>query len=135
MVMLRTDYSVKGDRVSRIVTLPDGRVRRTALKIPARASPVHAQVLYRVAKRPDVWLFDMEPLSGDSSRRRSFRNRVLRQRVRNLEVECPRVAPSDAINVVPSHCTFSRQGRCARIGEQGVPCSEAGRHSARPVCS
>ena len=34
MTTTRTDYAIKGDRVSRIVILPDGRTRRTTLKVP-----------------------------------------------------------------------------------------------------
>lgn len=37
MTTIQTDYSVKRDRTSRIVTLPDGKTRRTALKIPPSA--------------------------------------------------------------------------------------------------
>ena len=34
MTTTRTDYAIKGDSVSRIVILPDGRTRRTTLKVP-----------------------------------------------------------------------------------------------------
>ncbi len=34
MTTTRTDYVVKGGYISRIVTLPDGRIRRTSLKVP-----------------------------------------------------------------------------------------------------
>ena len=34
MISIKTEYVAKGDRVSRIVILPDGRTRRTTLKVP-----------------------------------------------------------------------------------------------------
>ena len=34
MITVKADYSVKGGRVSRTITLPDGRARRTTLKTP-----------------------------------------------------------------------------------------------------
>lgn len=35
MATKKADYSVKGGRASRTITLPDGRVRRTTLKVPS----------------------------------------------------------------------------------------------------
>lgn len=50
MTTVRTGYSVKGDRISRIVTLSDGRARRTALKIPPMADgTMDADALYDLA--------------------------------------------------------------------------------------
>ena len=37
MATMRIGYSVKGDCVSRTITLPDGRARRTTLKVPPSA--------------------------------------------------------------------------------------------------
>lgn len=47
---MKPDYSVKGVRVSRIVTLPDGAVRRTSLKVPSFTdSTMDADAAYDLA--------------------------------------------------------------------------------------
>ena len=50
MISIRTEYAVKRGRVSRIVTLPDGAVRRTSLKVPSFTdSTMDADAAYDLA--------------------------------------------------------------------------------------
>lgn len=50
MTTTRTDYEATGNLISRIVTLPDGKTRRTALKIPPSADgTMNVDALYDLA--------------------------------------------------------------------------------------
>ena len=50
MTTTRIDYEATGNLISRIVTLPDGKTRRTALKIPPSADgTMNVDALYDLA--------------------------------------------------------------------------------------
>lgn len=51
MTTTRTDYEATGNLISRIVTLPDGKTRRTALKIPPSAGGADGCVVVFNAKK------------------------------------------------------------------------------------
>lgn len=64
MTTTRTDYEATGNLISRIVTLPDGKTRRTALKIPPSADEIRKFFPVMQYKKAKVRNIHQEWFSG-----------------------------------------------------------------------